>query len=204
MKLYKRENIYKASNVIFDPIKIEAFSYSWWKFVGVVEGKVVFNNYRYSNSTSKHQSKVRKVMNELGIKIDLEIPVPRGLPGSYRRDYLMGSQVTKEDETLQGLIEAAEIHVCDVWLKNKIKAQEAYQRRKEKAFEKRLESYLENEVHFRDYDIEPVSQFGKINKIAVHQVVEKDSMERDVQNAIDNFLRDGFGSIVFYIEKEGK
>ena len=84
MKHMKRSNIYQCSNYncTFSPTKIEAFSYRWWKFVGVVEGKVIFNDYRYSNSTSKHQSKVRRLMADLGIKIDISMSVPQGLPGS--------------------------------------------------------------------------------------------------------------------------
>lgn len=70
MKFMKRSGVYKASNVEFNPQKIQAFSYAWWKFVKVFGNHVVFNNYSYSNSTRKHQIKVRGLMHELGIKID--------------------------------------------------------------------------------------------------------------------------------------
>lgn len=79
MKLMKKSNTYKASNVTFNPETIEAFSYDWWCFVKVIGGKVVFNSYNYSPSTIKHQYKVRSLLNDLGIKIDLEIECPRGL-----------------------------------------------------------------------------------------------------------------------------
>ena len=81
MKYMKRASIYQASNYncTFDPTKIEARSYKWWSFVRKIEGKTVFNSYRYSVTTAKHQSKVRSLLEELGIKIDLELPVPRGL-----------------------------------------------------------------------------------------------------------------------------
>lgn len=62
-----------------------------------------------------------------------------------------------------------------------------------------LEDKLENEFCFRDYTIAPRSLFGKVNKIAVHQCVDSDSLERDISNAIENFQRDGFGHIVFYV-----
>ena len=63
MKLVKRKNIYMASNynLTFNPVTLEAHSYKWWKFVAKVEGKVIFNNYWYSVSTSKHQNKVREL-----------------------------------------------------------------------------------------------------------------------------------------------
>lgn len=66
-------------------------------------------------------------------------------------------------------------------------------------WQRKLEDYLENSVHFRDYEIKPASEFGKYNKIAVHQVVDKESLERDVENALYNFHRDGFGNVVFYV-----
>jgi predicted DNA-binding protein YlxM (UPF0122 family) len=64
---------------------------------------------------------------------------------------------------------------------------------------KKLEYHLDFEVYFRDYDIKNISEFGKINKVAVHQQVDRRTIESDVQNALYNFRRDGFGSIVFYI-----
>lgn len=79
MKYMKRAGVYKASNVEFNPQKIQAFSYAWWKFVKVFGNHVVFNNYHYSNSTRKHQSKVRGIMHELGIKIDFVANVRESL-----------------------------------------------------------------------------------------------------------------------------
>jgi hypothetical protein len=79
MKYFKRLKVYKASNVLFDPEKIEAYSYNWWSFVKNIEGKVIFNNYNYSNSTCKHQSKVRSLLCKLNIKVDAVIECPKGL-----------------------------------------------------------------------------------------------------------------------------
>lgn len=79
MRYYKTINIYKASNVEFNPETIQAYSYRWWKFVDKIKGKVVFNDFRYSVSTSKHQSKVRSLLHELGIEVDYYIEAPRGL-----------------------------------------------------------------------------------------------------------------------------
>jgi hypothetical protein len=79
MKLMKRTGIYKGSNVTFDPNTLKAHSYNWWLFVAKIGGKVVFNNYSYSVSTSKHQSKVRGIMSKLGINIDLFVEAPEGL-----------------------------------------------------------------------------------------------------------------------------
>lgn len=79
MKFYSRSNCYKGSNVVFNVTSREAVSYNWWTFVKVIEGDVVFNDYRYSPTTAKHQSKVRRLMQKLGIGIDLVVQVPSGL-----------------------------------------------------------------------------------------------------------------------------
>lgn len=71
MKYFKRANIYKASNVTFNPETLKAYSYDWWCFVKPINGKLVFNNYYYSNTTCRHQQKVRGLLYDLGIKIDL-------------------------------------------------------------------------------------------------------------------------------------
>lgn len=79
MKYYVRSNQYRASNVYFNVSTKEAFSYNWWKFFAVIDGKNVFNRYGYSVSTSRHQSKVRSLLEELGIEIEIELEAPKGL-----------------------------------------------------------------------------------------------------------------------------
>ena len=79
MKFFKRAAIYKASNVTYKPETREAFSYAWWQFVKVINGKTVFNKYHYSQSTCGHQSKVHRVMSALGQDIDINVETPRGL-----------------------------------------------------------------------------------------------------------------------------
>ena len=83
MKYFKRLKVYKACNVTFDPETMIADSYDWWHFVERINGKVVFNNYNYSNSTSRHQSKVRELLRELGIKVDVVVNTRMGLQAAY-------------------------------------------------------------------------------------------------------------------------
>lgn len=66
LKKLKTNNIYKASNVVFDADKIEAFSYDWWQFVTKVDDIIFFNEYKYSISTQGHQRKVLATLNHLG------------------------------------------------------------------------------------------------------------------------------------------
>jgi hypothetical protein len=73
MKFSKKRQQYESSNVSFNPETLEAYSYSWWAFSKVIDGKLVFNAYGYSMSTRKHQRKVRDLMDKLGLKPDLTL-----------------------------------------------------------------------------------------------------------------------------------
>lgn len=179
----KRNNMYSntTGSLTFNLETCEAHSYRWWKFVAKVEGLVVFNSYNYSNSTSKHQSKIRSLLDQLNIKIDLFVQIPKGINSSSLQDLLL-----TQDE-----------YLSEKFLRDEEKKITRNERAKQRRFKKKLEHYLENVVHFRDYEIKPRSQFGTYNKIAVHQVVE--DIENDVENALHSFHRDGFGNIVFYV-----
>lgn len=81
MKYFKRLGIYKNStgSCKFNPSTREAFSYNWWQFLKVINGKLVFNKYSYSVTTSRHQSEVLRLLSQENIKIDLYICAPKGL-----------------------------------------------------------------------------------------------------------------------------
>ena len=74
-----RKGFYKGSNVTFNPVTCEARSYDWWIFVSKINGLVVFNNYSYSSTTCRHQSKVRSLLSDLGVNVDVTIEAPEGL-----------------------------------------------------------------------------------------------------------------------------
>lgn len=67
LKWFKRLKIYKNSTGTtgFDPATNEGFSYRW-SFCQEVNGKIVFNDYNWSNTTNGHQSAVRATLRELG------------------------------------------------------------------------------------------------------------------------------------------
>lgn len=120
MKL--KNGIYKASNVTFNPLTCEAYSYGWWKFVAKIDGKVIFNNYRYSNTTTKHQYKVRRLLLERGITIDIEAPFPRGIECVF----------------LESAILEAEENLCDQYLEAEAKRDERNQKAREARLAKKL------------------------------------------------------------------
>jgi ribosomal protein S30 len=64
MKYFKRLKLYKASNVTYSPETKEAYSYGWWQFTKKIGNVVLFNNYTYSSSTSRHQSKVSRILRD--------------------------------------------------------------------------------------------------------------------------------------------
>jgi hypothetical protein len=126
MKKYNKQGIYKNStgSITFNKNTMEAYSYKWWKFLSMVEGKLVFNSYRYSVSTSKHQRTVLGLLHELGIKPDYFLQLPNGINGS----------------SLEGLFLEAEETLCKQYLNEQIKKQERYQRTKAR---KRLKKLIE-------------------------------------------------------------
>ncbi len=79
MKFIKTQNTWKSPNVTLNMNDLTAYSYKWWLFLTKIGDKVVFNNYSYSVTTSKHQSKVLGILDHTGIKIDLFIEAPKGL-----------------------------------------------------------------------------------------------------------------------------
>jgi len=79
MRFRVRSNDFVGSNVSFDLDTLKAHSYNWWRFVDIIDGKVVFNGYFYSSSTSKHQGKVRGLLSDLGVKVDVCIKARKGL-----------------------------------------------------------------------------------------------------------------------------
>lgn len=107
IKYYPRLGIWKNStgNVTFDPAKVEAISYNWWVFVKKINGKVIFNGYRYSSSTSAQLSLVRDLLNNLGIKIDVEVNIKNSLDS-------LSSFSEAADDILR------EIANCTIYLEN--------------------------------------------------------------------------------------
>lgn len=116
----KKTNMYTNStgSLTFDPVTKNAYSYKWWRFVAVVEGVVIFNNYSYSSSTSKHQYKMRSLLEQLGIKVDIYAPFSKGIP--------VGN--------LESVFQEAEENLCDLFLREeskKIRASENAKNRRE-------------------------------------------------------------------------
>jgi len=79
MKHLKGTNTYKASNVSYNPETMKAYSYDWWQFTANINGHIVFNSYKYSPSTQRHQSNVLSLMERLGHSPSIIIDVPSGL-----------------------------------------------------------------------------------------------------------------------------
>jgi hypothetical protein len=59
LSFFPRLNLWKASNVALDAKTLTSWSYGWWEMSKKIGPYLVFNSYGYSNSTRKHQCKVR-------------------------------------------------------------------------------------------------------------------------------------------------
>jgi hypothetical protein len=83
MKYFKRANVYKNTTGTnhFNPETFQAYSYDWWCCVKRFGGLKVFNTYRYSKTTAKHQSKAKHLLISLGENVDsyIRIECPKGL-----------------------------------------------------------------------------------------------------------------------------
>lgn len=66
LKYIKRDNVWTIStkNVELDAGKLEARSYRHWLFLKRINGRIVFNDYSYSNSTNSHQGAVLECLRD--------------------------------------------------------------------------------------------------------------------------------------------
>ena len=62
-----------SGNCKFYPDTETATSYTHWQFLRRIDGKLVFNDWYYSSQTRSHQDGLRQLLQNLGIKIDLEV-----------------------------------------------------------------------------------------------------------------------------------
>ena len=79
MKYLERSQIYKGTNVMYDPEQMRAMSYWWWIFMRKFGEVVVFNEHRYSPTTSRHQYQVRELAAD---KIDVIVRTKHSLDRS--------------------------------------------------------------------------------------------------------------------------
>jgi hypothetical protein len=87
MKYYSRLKLWKAPNLTFNPETREAYSYGWYQLLAVINGNLVLNIYNYSNTTVKHVHKLRRLLNTLGIQIDVELEASQGLQNFDATNY---------------------------------------------------------------------------------------------------------------------
>lgn len=78
MKYYPKLNLYKASNLSYNPETEEAYSYKWYCLARRYGDLMVVNRYNYSSTTIKHLYKIRKLFDSLDIQY-IEIEAPHGL-----------------------------------------------------------------------------------------------------------------------------
>lgn len=82
LKYYKKLHIFRNSTGtnIFDVGRMLATSFNWWQYYKVIKGVKIFNNYRYSYSTSKHQRDFLELIEyDILVAPNLIIESPKGL-----------------------------------------------------------------------------------------------------------------------------
>lgn len=76
IKYFSRLNVFKKSNLIFNPETMLAVSYKWYNILQVINGKVYLNNYSYSISTIKQYYLLSHLLDQLKIEYKtLESPL---------------------------------------------------------------------------------------------------------------------------------
>jgi hypothetical protein len=73
MKQMKRNpNLYQNATKtnVLNLDNLTAISYNWWTYLKVIDGKLTFNAYRYSQTTSKHQRQTLNVLKSMGITVE--------------------------------------------------------------------------------------------------------------------------------------
>lgn len=78
MKWIQKRNRFESSNCTFDPSTGEGYSYGWWQVSRIIGGKKFFNCYHYSNTTCRHQSKIRAHFSN-GWAQPVAVEAPEGL-----------------------------------------------------------------------------------------------------------------------------
>lgn len=99
-----------CNNVRFFPDKMIADSYQWWVFVKKIGDKVVFNNYSYSHTTSKHQIQVRDLLDDLGIKVDIWLDNQWGCSSSLDAIRVVIRQLHDKISEIQDQINSPRTH----------------------------------------------------------------------------------------------
>lgn len=80
VQLKRQPELYKrGKNCWFNAKTLQAYSYGWWRFVEKVGPYIVFNNYRYSHTTTTHQWDTLSLLDALKIKIDYHVQCRQGL-----------------------------------------------------------------------------------------------------------------------------
>lgn len=62
-----------ASNNTLNLATMQAHSYGHWCYFRIIDGLAVFNDYRYSNTTARHQHRMRQLLRKLGIAVAVTI-----------------------------------------------------------------------------------------------------------------------------------
>lgn len=75
MKKLKSKNVFQNSTKTnsLDLDKMVATSYQWWTYLKIIDGRLTFNTYRYSVTTSKHQRQTLDLLESMNVKVQVYI-----------------------------------------------------------------------------------------------------------------------------------
>jgi hypothetical protein len=182
----------EASNNAFRLDDCTAWSYSHWCYYKVIDGKGVFNRYRYSVTTARHQSNMRDLIHTLGLPIDIEVDTRRSISS----------------------FDAADIR--KVLLENFYAAKTAYSKCKRESRKKdNLQWDMENLARYVEtLDGAPFDGGPKQPRIVERDATDwgasdtgvhrLDPSDHELTDAIESADRDGFDTIYVYRTRKPK
>jgi hypothetical protein len=106
----KSRHTLESSNFSFDLKTLEAYSYSWWRFTKPLGDYIIFSNYSYSKSTSRHQLKAKRILGELGYKNVIMLDYVSGIDCPVDALKLEIAEIKNEINNLRELINKKGTH----------------------------------------------------------------------------------------------
>lgn len=188
MKLIKTKNLYTNSTGSnqFNLTEMQATSFRWWVYFKRINGRNVFNWYAYSNCTSKHQRELFRLLQDLKIKIDIEVQIKDGL---------------------QGLKSIKEVRKAEKdWHKKRLENEERKRiernkRSRELRRKKRIETIFAQEfvaVVFRKKWEFNCIEINLHTAVGIHRIIEDLHDQNEIDTLLGDAVKDNFPRVFIY------
>lgn len=160
-----RDNEIKGSNFI---VKLDhndniiALSYGWWPMLITIDNVIVRNTYNYSQSTSKHQGKLNKLLNYDNIH-DLHVSTSNDIK--------------------------SENSIVSTYIDRLYYARYELHKPRSRRIQKRIKEKLLNEVNYNMSKLKNIKRLFKVDSLAGEINIKRLTMHKHVQNERQELAR---------------